>query len=87
MSVSPNGQQLACLHLSGEISLWRMPGIVLLKKWGLQEQPEFNRLNPEATETVKNNEYFYPIEIGWWLDSVRFNLLSGSEIRSTTRSY
>ncbi|KAK6630113.1 hypothetical protein RUM44_005664 [Polyplax serrata] len=69
MSVSPNGQQLACLHLSGEISLWRMPGIVLLKKWGLQEQPEFNRLNPEATETVKNNEYFYPIEIGWWLDS------------------
>lgn len=70
MSIASDGKLLACIHLSGEISLWRMPATVLYKKWSLHEQPQYNKFNPEKNESLTVEQTFYPVDIGWWSDKV-----------------
>ena len=38
MSVSPGGNQLATIEVSGRLSVWELPSFRLKKSWTLQEQ-------------------------------------------------
>lgn len=72
MSISPSNNFLACIHLCGEISLWRMPGILLQRRWSLHEQPQYNKSKiQKIKENSSNEDLFYPFDIGWWSDNVR----------------
>ena len=84
VSVSFHCNRLVCLHTDGSISLWSLPSLRLLKKWKLNEQPDYNARNPLTIPKFKKfpdgiSEY-HPMEIGWWSENVKYfpvNLLSG----------
>ncbi|XP_017875232.2 neuroblastoma-amplified sequence-like [Ceratina calcarata] len=70
MKISPNSCYLTCLHTDGSISLWRLPNLLIQRKWKLSEQPDFNIPNPLGH--AKSKKYppgiteFHPVDIGWW---------------------
>ncbi|KAK9304884.1 hypothetical protein QLX08_003941 [Tetragonisca angustula] len=70
IKISPNNRFLTCLHTDGSISLWRLPTLLIQRKWKLSEQPDFNIPNPLAHAKTKkfppNVTEFHPIDIGWW---------------------
>lgn len=70
MRISPKGDLLACLHFSGDISLWRLPGVWLQKRWALVEQPQHHMINPQSYDSVKSDQYFFPVDISWWSNTV-----------------
>ena len=41
MSLSPNGNYLAVVHLSGKFSLWNTPSLKLKRMWDHSEQVSF----------------------------------------------
>ncbi|KAL0278174.1 UNVERIFIED_CONTAM: hypothetical protein PYX00_000069 [Menopon gallinae] len=69
MKVSPNGEVLACLHYGGDITFWQLPSLRLKQRWPLNQQPYYNRINPEFGENIKEEEYFLPTDICWWSDT------------------
>ncbi|KAK1127326.1 hypothetical protein K0M31_003870 [Melipona bicolor] len=70
IKISPNNRFLTCLHTDGSISLWRLPTLLIQRKWKLSEQPDFNIPNPLGHAKTKkfppNVTEFHPIDIGWW---------------------
>ncbi|KAF7993079.1 hypothetical protein HCN44_005860 [Aphidius gifuensis] len=73
ISISPNYNNLVCLHTDGTISLWYLPSLKLYKKWKLHEQPNYNIHNSiDNKKKIKKFptglSEFHPIDIGWWSD-------------------
>ncbi|XP_076751683.1 NBAS subunit of NRZ tethering complex [Xylocopa sonorina] len=70
IKISPNNKFLTCLHTDGSISLWRLPTLLIQKRWKLSEQPDFNIPNPLGHAKPKKFPpgvtEFHPIDIGWW---------------------
>nr|XP_018907735.1 PREDICTED: neuroblastoma-amplified sequence-like [Bemisia tabaci] len=71
MQISPEGQQVACLHSCGTISIWHLPSLRLNKLWTLEEQPNFNLENKmykrkSGADQLKNSTEFHPVDINWW---------------------
>nr|XP_034172180.1 neuroblastoma-amplified sequence-like isoform X2 [Osmia lignaria] len=70
IKISPNSKLLTCLHTDGSISLWRLPNLLIQRKWKLSEQPDFNIPNPLGH--IKSKKFpsgvteFHPLDIGWW---------------------
>lgn len=76
VKISPNNRFLTCLHTDGSISLWRLPTLLIQRKWKLSEQPDFNIPNPLGHAKTKKFPpgvtEFHPIDIGWWSEEVMF---------------
>lgn len=75
MKVSPNGELLACLHYGGDITFWQLPSLRLKQRWPLNQQSYYNTVNPDVSEIIKDEEYFYPADICWWSNTVSLNSL------------
>ena len=50
---SPNGDLLCALHISGSISVWRLPGLHQLTLWPLSEQPCHDDMNPTLMQNPR----------------------------------
>ncbi|XP_071861564.1 NBAS subunit of NRZ tethering complex isoform X2 [Bombus fervidus] len=90
VKISPNNRFLTCLHTDGSISLWRLPTLLIQRKWKLSEQPDFNIPNPLGHAKTKKFPpgvtEFHPIDIGWWSEeAIIITRCSGStSVCSTT---
>ncbi|XP_046481059.1 NBAS subunit of NRZ tethering complex [Neodiprion pinetum] len=69
-SISPNGDLLACLHTDGSITIWNLPSLRLHKKWGPNEQPDADAVNPLGLVKLRKLppgfSEFHPIDVNWW---------------------
>lgn len=75
LRVSPDNQKLACLSFSGEISLWRMPNVTVIKLWPLKMQPDNSKYSSQGFSSMKNEEMLFPVDIRWWSNEVGFFFL------------
>ena len=76
MSVSASGGRLAALHVSGSLSIWRLPSLVLESSSRLQEQPLYDEVNPALlqstnkrkakAEFLANPVRYHPVSLAWW---------------------
>ena len=76
---SPNGDYISALHVSGAISVWRLPGLHLVKFWNLEEQPCHDDMNPALMQNPrlkKRKKQFlaqtmkwHPLDVKWWNDN------------------
>ena len=48
MSLSPDGRSLACVHVSGAISLHTVPGLKEVARVAIEEQACYDDLSPQA---------------------------------------
>ena len=89
MSVSGGGGRLAALHVSGSLSVWRLPGLVLESSSRLEEQPQYDEINPALlqssskkkakAEFLSNPLRYHPVDISWWTEeSLVLARLSGA---------
>ena len=46
MAVSDCGGKLAAVHVSGTLSVWRLPSLVLESSSRLEEQPQYDEVKP-----------------------------------------
>ena len=73
---SPNGEYLSALHISGSISIWRLPGLHQLTLWPLLEQPCHDDMNPSLMQNPrlkKRKKQFlnqplkwHALDVKWW---------------------
>ena len=73
---SPNGDYLCALHISGSISVWRLPGLHQLTLWPLVEQPCHDDMNPSLMQNPrlkKRKKQFlnqpfkwHALDVKWW---------------------
>lgn len=75
MSISPSGDVLAAIHMSGALSLWNLPSLRLRKSWDLQLQPNYTDINPQycepgmkrkAAAILSDPLRFHIIDVNWW---------------------
>ena len=76
MEESPEGSHLCALHISGNVSVWHMPGLKLAKLWHLEEQPCHDDMNPVLMQNPrlkKRKRQFlnqatkwHPLDVKWW---------------------
>ncbi|XP_037298727.1 neuroblastoma-amplified sequence isoform X2 [Manduca sexta] len=68
MQLSTDGCRLACLHCSGEVSVWRLPLLRAERRWPLATQPQHNLRNPLLTTDNANKDptLFYAADVNWW---------------------
>lgn len=89
MSVSQCGGRLAAIHVSGSLSVWRLPSLVLETSSRLQEQPLFDEVNPALlqsshkrkakAEFLANPVRYHPVALAWWSEeSVVLARVSGA---------
>ena len=89
MCVSENGGRLGAVHESGAISVWILPGFVLVSLTKLSEQPGFDEMNPQLlqvpnkkkmkAEFLWNPFRFHPVDISWWNEeSLIISRISGA---------
>ncbi|XP_063298217.1 NBAS subunit of NRZ tethering complex [Pelobates fuscus] len=94
LSLSPDGTLLAAIHFSGKLTIWEVPSLKLQGYWSLCEQPGFDEINPDWSNSVekrkkmKDKESFYPLmDINWWADNaVILARCSGSLTVSSVRT-
>ena len=48
MSLSPDGRSLACVHVSGAISLHTVPGLKEVVRVAIEEQACYDDLSPQV---------------------------------------
>ena len=75
---SPNGDFLSALHISGNITVWHLPGLKRLTIWHLEEQPSHDDMNPSLMQNPrlrKRKKQFlnqpikwHPLAVRWWDD-------------------
>ncbi|ELT90143.1 hypothetical protein CAPTEDRAFT_162693 [Capitella teleta] len=75
MKLSPNGSHLIVVHQSGQLSLWTVPSLRLIRLWSQNQQPGFNDVNEEIAGNPKRRkemkEYlsaFFLSDVNWWSD-------------------
>ncbi|CAK1601604.1 unnamed protein product [Parnassius mnemosyne] len=71
MELSSDSTKLVCLHCNGDVSVWRLPLLKLLKRWPLNSQPGHDLRNPLVKpdkQTHKDVSLFYPADVNWWSD-------------------
>ena len=89
MSVSECGTKLAAVHVSGILSVWRLPSLVLESSSRLEEQPQYDEMNPALlqssskrkakAEFLSNPLRFHPVGVAWWTaDSLVVARVSGA---------
>ena len=89
MCVSENGGRLGAVHESGAISVWVLPGFILVSLTKLSEQPGFDEMNPQLlqvqnkkklkAEFLANPFRFHPVDISWWNEeSLIISRISGA---------
>lgn len=79
MCVSPNGRQLAALHMSGSLSVWELPSLRKKKFWLLSGQPDHDAVNPATNEYIPGQKQRllqysgplrnHPADLSWWSDA------------------
>ncbi|KAL4713846.1 hypothetical protein ACJJTC_015500, partial [Scirpophaga incertulas] len=82
MAVSPDGSKLVCLHCNGEVSIWSLPALRMLKRHSLLDQPLYALPNPLREETALSTvpaTIFYPADVNWWSsEEIILSRFSGS---------
>ncbi|CAG4950476.1 unnamed protein product [Parnassius apollo] len=69
MELSSDSTKLVCVHCNGDVSVWRLPLLKLLKRWPLTSQPGHDLRNPLVKpdkQTHKDVSLFYPYDVNWW---------------------
>ncbi|XP_068626445.1 NBAS subunit of NRZ tethering complex-like isoform X2 [Battus philenor] len=68
MELSADNTKLVCVHCNGDVTVWRLPLLKLLKRWPLASQPEFDLRNPlvAADKPHKDLSLYYPADVNWW---------------------
>lgn len=76
MTVSECGGKLAAVHVSGSLTVWRLPSLVLESSSRLEEQPQFDEVNPALlqhsskrkakAEFLANPLRYHPVGVSWW---------------------
>ena len=85
---SPEGSHLCALHISGNVSVWHMPGLKLAKLWHLEEQACHDDMNPALMQNprlkkrkrqfLKHDIKWHPLDVKWWSnDSLVLGRYSG----------
>ncbi len=80
MSVSGDGRSLATVHMSGDINVWSLPGLVRRSVIPLADQACHDDVNPHCLQKgpsssafksifLKHPLRFHPTDIRWWDDS------------------
>ena len=89
MAVSDCGGKLAAVHVSGTLSVWRLPSLVLESSSRLEEQPQYDEVNPvllqssskrkAKAEFLANPVRYHPMGVAWWTsDSLVVSRVSGA---------
>ena len=89
MAVSEDEGKLAAVHVSGTLSVWRLPSLVLESSCRLEEQPQYDEVNPALlqssskrkakAEFLSNPLRYHPVDLSWWgQDSVVVARVSGA---------
>ena len=78
MAVSEAGAKLASVHVSGGLSVWRLPSLVLESSSRLGEQPQYDEVNPALlqsgtkrkakAEFLANPVKYHPVAVAWWTE-------------------
>ena len=76
MTVSDCGGKLAAVHVSGTLTVWRLPSLLLESSSRLEEQPQFDEVNPALlqhsskrkakAEFLANPLRYNPVGVAWW---------------------
>ena len=76
MTVSECGGKLAAVHVSGTLTVWRLPSLVLESSSRLEEQPQYDEVNPALlqhsskkkakAEFLANPLRYHPVDVAWW---------------------
>ena len=74
MSLSPDGRSLACVHVSGAVSVHTVPGLKEVVRVAIEEQACYDDLSPQVLQMpAKQRKKFlgrwHPTGIAWWDDS------------------
>ncbi|KAI8481341.1 hypothetical protein Bbelb_409050 [Branchiostoma belcheri] len=73
MHLSPDGQLLVTVHLSGQLCLWQLPSLRMHKCWHLEQQPGCDMVNPNLGGTLARrnkgvSSSFPLVDVNWWSD-------------------
>ncbi|XP_019619051.1 PREDICTED: neuroblastoma-amplified sequence-like [Branchiostoma belcheri] len=73
MHLSPDGQLLVTVHLSGQLCLWQLPSLRMHKCWHLEQQPGCDLVNPNlggalARRNKGVSSSFPLVDVNWWSD-------------------
>ncbi|XP_035662778.1 neuroblastoma-amplified sequence-like [Branchiostoma floridae] len=73
MHLSPDGQLLVTVHLSGQLCLWQLPSLRIHKCWHLEQQPGCDLANPNQGGTLARRSKgvcsLFPLsDVNWWSD-------------------
>ncbi|GAB6018741.1 hypothetical protein CHUAL_000414 [Chamberlinius hualienensis] len=73
MILSPSGNRLAVIHVSGTISIWNVPSMRLFKRWTLEEQPKYERESSFGINSLVKPQDFKVLgdciaDLSWWSD-------------------
>lgn len=97
LCISPSGQQMAALHVSGSLSIWDIPSLRKRKFWLLPDQPDREAINPSTMEYVPGRQSrlvqydgplrCHPADIRWWSEAaVILGRFSGAVTVSSVNS-
>ena len=84
MVLSPSGNLVLAIHISGTITVWHIPSLKSHSMWPLKSQfqhstenPRFNHRWRVAFNLSQSRPLdpwrFKPYDVSWWNDEVTFN--------------
>ncbi|KAG1649688.1 Neuroblastoma-amplified sequence [Nymphon striatum] len=94
LSISPNGKNAVSLHANGAVALWDFPSLRYRKTWLLEQQPNYDNVNPNKSSGINNKNtnvndlQNHPVDLNWWSDQeIVMARLSGAVIVSHINSF
>lgn len=64
--ISPEGTKLACIHCTGDISIWQLPSLRLQARYPLLSQPQHDLETPLVNNVKKHALIHFPAYVSWW---------------------